>query len=49
MPTNSNDVGTTPRRPLNTRRKLAIWEREKGLLTFYRLNVKCGYEKNLHN
>jgi hypothetical protein len=45
----TEDVGTTPRKALTTRRKLAIWEREKGLLTFYRLNVKCGHEKNLYN
>ena len=27
----TEDVGTTPRKSLTTRRKLAIWEREKGL------------------
>lgn len=39
----TEDVGTTERKPLNTRRKLAIWEREKGLCMMCGCRLQPGH------
>jgi len=39
----NEDVGTTQRRPLNTRRKLSIWEREKGLCMLCGCRLQTGH------
>lgn len=39
----SNDVGTTKRGNLSTRRKLAIWEKEKGLCMLCSTRLKPGH------
>jgi 5-methylcytosine-specific restriction endonuclease McrA len=38
----TDDVGTTARGHLSTRRKLAIWEREKGLCMLCRCRLTLG-------
>lgn len=38
----SNDIGTTARGHLSTRRKLAIWEREKGLCMLCSTRLQPG-------